>query len=307
MLRRLVPASAAAALLIAGVTGCSAQVSAADSCKPALSPGALSNAVTVLGEFGKAPEVSIPSDVSIKSTQRTVITEAEDRSVVADEQSLVSVNMAFYDSATGKQLYASPDFNNPGQPPEFLLIDKENPNPLSEAARCGAAGDRIVVAMAAKDSEMFAAQLGGAPGSAVVGVIDVVRTTPLSAQGRTLGLPNGFPAVVTNDEGQPGVVLPPREAPEGLTAATRIEGTGDEVKASDGVVGQVLTVGWDGTVKTNTWESGITQLGSEDQIAQSGFEFRKGLTGKKVGSQVVVIENEGGAAQVSVIDILGVN
>lgn len=71
--------------------------------------------------------------------------------------------------------------------------------------------------------------------------------------------------------------------------------------------GQVLTVGWDGTVKTNTWESGITQLGSEDQIAQSGFEFRKGLTGKKVGSQVVVIENEGGAAQVSVIDILGVN
>ena len=307
MLRRLVPATAVATLLIAGLTGCGAQQSQASDCLAPMSSGALSNNVTVLGEFGTAPEVSVPKDIEISETQRTIVSEAEDRSRVAEEGSLVSVNMAFFDAASGDQLYASPVFSGQGTSPEFLLVAKDTANPLSEGVRCAAAGDRVVLAIAPEEGAEIAAQLGGTADSAVVAVLDVVTTSPLAANGAVQGLPSGYPAVVTNDEGRPGIVLPPREAPEGISSASRIVGDGAKVTAENNVVGQVLSVGWDGEQRTNTWESGLVALGTEEQIAQSGFTFRGELTGKTVGSQVVIIDNSTGDPQVVVVDILGVS
>lgn len=306
MLRRLVPAAAAATLIVAGLTGCSAQQAASADCTATLAPGALSDNVKVLGTFGAVPEVSIPDDIEILTTQRTTVEAAEDRSTVADEESLVGVNMAFFDSASGEQLYASPAFSGQGDTPEFLMVDSEAPNPLSEAVRCAAAGDRVVLALSPEDSAQLATQLGGTPGSSMVGVLDVASANPMSVSGAARGLPSGYPAVVTNEEGQPGIVLPPREAPAGISSASRIEGDGEKVTAESNVIAQVLSVGWDGSIRTNTWDTGLTALGSEADIEQSGNTYRPELTGKTVGSQVIIVENQGGDAQVVVVDILGV-
>ncbi len=307
MLRRLVPATAVVTLLLAGLTGCGAQQAPSADCAPTLEPGALSDNVTVLGEFGDVPEVSIPEDIEILSSQRTIVDEAEDRSVVAGEDTLASVNMAFFDAASGEQLYASPAFASGDEAPEFLMVAKDMANPLSEAVRCAAPGDRVVLAMSPADSAQIAAQLGGTPDASVVGVIDLVEAAPLVAQGSARGLPSGYPAVVTNDEGRPGVVLPPREAPAGVSSAERIIGDGDEVSAQDDVVAQVLSVGWDGEQRLNTWDTGLVALGTEEQIEQSGYTFRGELTGKTVGSQVVIVENRDGDAQVVVVDIVGIS
>lgn len=307
MLRRLIPATAAVALLLAGATGCSAQRFAAD-CEPQFGPGALSDGVTVLGGFGEAPQISAPEQVDILTSQRTVVREAEERSGAADEGTLVGVNMAFFDSASGEQLYQSPGFADSGQAPEFLLISEESANPLSEAVRCTVPGDRVVLAMSPEESLQFGMQLGSPVSTPVVGVIDTVSTSPLAASGPVRGLPNGYPAVVTNDEGRPGIVLPPRPAPAGVQSAVRVAGSGDAVAAGDNVIAQVLSVGWDGAERTNTWNTGLMLLGTEDQIADSGFTYRGELTGKAVGSQVVIIDNEqGDDAQVVVVDIIGVN
>ncbi|MHA3683040.1 peptidylprolyl isomerase [Leucobacter sp. HY1908] len=306
MLRRVIPATAVSALLIAGITGCSAQQAAPD-CTPGMQPGALSDNVTVDGGFDAAPAMQVPGDITIETSQRTVIDEASDRSVVAGEQSLVGVNMAFFDSATGEQIYQSPAFGSAASP-EFLLVDEAQSNPLSESVRCLAAGDRAVLALGPAEGAQLSAQLGGSGQGSVVGIVDVQSVSPLAVQGKTQGLPNGYPAVVTNDEGRPGVVLPPREAPQGTTSAVRIAGTGAEVTADNNVIAQLLEVGWDGQERTNTWETGLMGLGNEEQIAQSGFTYRAALTGQQVGSQVVVIENlEEGTPRVLVIDILGVN
>ncbi|MFT4231408.1 MAG: peptidylprolyl isomerase [Leucobacter sp.] len=308
MLRRLVPATAAVVLLLAGATGCSAQQSAASDCESSLGPGALSDSVTVLGGFGEAPQISVPKQTDILSTQRTVVQSDGDRSGAADEGTLVGVNMAFFDSSTGDQLYESPGFTDEGGSPEFLLVSEENSNPLSEAIRCTAPGDRTVLALSPEDSTEFGMQLGSVVVSPVIGVFDTVTTSPLAAQGAARGLPDGYPAVVTNEDGRPGVVLPPSEAPAGTTSAVRIEGSGEKIAADDNVIAQVLSVGWDGEEETNTWDTGLTALGAEDQIDQSGFGFRTELTGKTVGSQVVVIENEeGDQPRVVVVDIVGVN
>ncbi|QZY51984.1 peptidylprolyl isomerase [Leucobacter tenebrionis] len=307
MLRRLVPATAAAALLLVGVTGCGAQQAAAADCEPALQPGALSDTVRVTGSFGEAPEVSVPDDIDALSSQRTVVERAGDRDRAVGDQALVGVNMAFFDAASGKPLYQSPAFADSAQSAEFLLVSQDAPNPLSDSLRCSAPGDRLVVALSPEDGAPFATQLGGDPNAALVGVIDVVSASPLAAQGAARGLPNGYPAVVTDHEGRPGIVLPPRNAPAGTSSAVRIEGDGAEVEADDSVIAQVLSVGWDGTVQTNSWNTGVMGLGNEEQIAQSGFTFRSELTGKKVGSQVVVVENESDSdAKVVVVDILGV-
>ncbi|MFV0433592.1 MAG: peptidylprolyl isomerase [Leucobacter sp.] len=291
MLRRLVPATAAAGLLIAGLTGCTAQHTTASDCTP-MQPGAVSENTRVSGEPGSVPTVVIPEKLSIGATQRTVLVEGDEDGRVAEEQSLVGATLALFDSVTGKQLYLS-------TAPETLLVSEESPNPLSEALRCSVPGDRVVVAVSPEEGESFAAQLGGAAGSSIVGVLDVDSVSPPYAQGRERGLPSGFPAVVTDANGQAGVVLPPREAPAGTTSAVRIEGDGREVAAENNVIGKVLLVNWDGEEEFN----GMTELGTEDQ----GVSFRAELTGKPIGSQVVVIENTEEGAKVAVVDILGAN
>lgn len=316
MLRRIVPATAAAALLLTGLTACSAQDQGpmqASDCVAQLKSGALSEGVEVLTDFGELPEVSIPEGVDITVSQRSFAEKAKDRSRVAGENTLVSANTAFYDATTNAMVGASPAFTGESDSPQFLLVSEQQANPLSEAVRCAAVGDRVVLAISPED----AAGIGAPEGGAIVAVIDVVAESPLQAKGKSKGLPNGFPAVVTDEEGRPGVVVPPGEAPEGTRSAARIVGDGAEVTATDNVVAQVTDVLWDPTVSSNaqklvssTWEeglSGIQFLGNEDQVAESGNTFRPELTGMTVGSQAVIIENTGGQGHVFIVDILAVN
>ena len=308
MLRRIVPATAAAVLLLAGVTGCSAQQAQAADCSTVLHPGALSDGTKVLGSFGEAPKISAPKGVDILMSQRTVVETGNPEGYVAGEQSLVGVNMAFFDAASGKTLYQSAGYTDSSQPSQPLLVSAQSANPLSESVRCTVPGDRVVLALSPQDSAQLASQLGAAPDAGVIGVIDVVSTGPTVSQGPARGLPSGFPAVVTNDEGRPGVVLPPQDAPDGTTSAVRIEGDGDDVGADDNVIAQVLAVGWDGTEQENTWNSGLKMLYTEADMQQSGISYRAELTGKPVGSQVVIVDHDSnGKARVVVVDILGVS
>jgi hypothetical protein len=310
MLRRIVPASAAMVLLLSGLTACSAEQDQASACVSQLKPGALSEGVKVENGFGELPQVTIPQGIEIEVSQRSFAEKAEDRSRLAGENTLVSMNLGLFDAASNEAVYASPTFTGQSDAPEFLLVSEEMSNPVSEAVRCAAVGDRVVLAITPED----AAQIGGSAGAAMVAVIDVVAATPTRAEGELRGLPNGFPAVVTNEDGQPGVVVPPGEAPEGTRSATRIEGAGAEVTAANNVIAQVTEVLWDPSLTdnsqklvTNTWNEGLKALGNEEQIAESGTTYRTELTGKTVGSQVVVVENTDGKARVIVVDILGVS
>lgn len=306
MLRRIAPATAVAVLLVSGLNACSTSQNSAADCEPLLQSGVLSDGVEVSGAFGEAPSVEIPQDVEISTTQRTIVNSGDESDAKpSGEETLVGVDMAFFDAATGDQLYEGAGYQ--GGAHEFVLVSAEQTNPLSEAVRCAVPGERIVLGLAPADATSISSQLGGTAGEALVGVIDVVSVSGLSAQGRVKALPAGFPAVVTNDEGRPGIVLPPNAAPAGLSSALRIKGDGPEVTAEQNVVAQVLEVNWDGTETNNTWTSGPTALGSEADVEASGVTFREALTGVPVGSQVVVIENIGTTARVLVVDVLGVS
>lgn len=304
MLRRLLPASAAAVLLLTGATGCAASSSAALDCEPAMSNGALTESVSVSGEFGEMPEVSVASDEGTEVTQRSVVIEAEDRSVVAEEDYLVGVNVAYFDAASGEFLQQEGDFEAEGAG-SYMVISEDTSTPVSESIRCAAPGDRIVTAVSEEDSQIFGMNFPGfTEGGSIVAVTDVVTVSPLAASGPIRALPSGFPGIATNDEGRPGVVMPPTAAPDELTSAARVVGEGEKVGAEQRIVLQLLIVNWAGDVVDNRWESGPVMVGGETEMAEAGMTFRGEMTGHTVGSQLVIIDPSGEETQVIVADIL---
>ncbi len=311
MLRRIVPAVFATAIVAVSLTACSSsdavEVSRGD-CAATLGAGAVTESVVLLGGYGEDPQISIPADTEITVSQRSIVdsSEAVPGTRVADEGSIVSVNYALYDQHTGEQLIQSDGFGG-GDTNEFFLI-AEGANPMSEALRCTVAGERVVLAMGPNDPVVLgiSQQLGGTEGAGIIAVFDVSAVSGQSVKGRASGLPNGFPAVVTDANGRPGVVLPPIDAPVGSTSAVRIAGDGATVKPESRVIVQELVVGWDGNIVSNTWgQSGPQMLAGEEEAAAGGMNFRAELTGKKAGSQVVITEG-GDNARVFVVDILAV-
>ncbi|MFF8817686.1 peptidylprolyl isomerase [Leucobacter sp. NPDC015123] len=311
MLRRIAPVVLTVAVSAAVLTGCSsadtAGVDRAD-CTPTLGAGALSDSVVVLGGFGTVPEVSIPADTTATVSQRSIVDSASAKAGAqpAGNNTIASVNFAFYDQGTGEKLFESAGFGGQNSTNEFFMVSDESMNPLTAAIECAVPGERVVLALSPEDALPLRQQIGGTPEAALVAVMDVEGVSDLQASGRTKGLPNGFPAVVTDENGVPGVVLPPRDAPVGIESGVRIAGSGEKVEAEGRLLVQMLAVSWDGSVLSNTWTAGGPQLlPGETESAAQGLAFREELTGKNVGSQVVVTEG-GDNARVMVIDILAV-
>lgn len=293
------------------LTGCSQQT-AADACTPTYGSGALSENVTVLGTFGTEPTVSIAEGFTYSSAQAHFVEKAEDRTQAITNPALVSINYMIVASGTNEVIAQSSTFAN-GQGNDVVAVAPGAQESVFPAGlECAAPGDRLVLTLSPE--EVFALT-GGASSeeqAAYAIVVDVHDVQPMSVEGRTQTLPAGFPGIVVNEYGQPGVVSTPNEAPTETRAATRIKGDGAVITDETYVVANVLQVSWDGWRATgnrqarepimNTFTSGPVDLGSTD-AAQ--YAVREALTGFTVGSQVVVImpDDQHGAV-VSVIDIL---
>lgn len=294
---------AAIALLATGsLTACS-QPATTNACEPTLESGALSKNVTVLGGFGTEPTISIPNDITVPSAQVTTIDAAEDRSGQITEPSVVSMNYALYESSSGGVLEQSEDFTS-GQGGDFIpVLDEPGQGSIPDGLLCAAPGDRLVVVFSPEESEMISGSIGAPADTSIIGVVDVHAVTPYNLPGRAKVLPTGFPGVVTNNEGRPGVVVAPGQAPSKTRVATRIEGPGASISEEDRVIANVLTVDWNGTPLSNTWDSTPTMLiNGEDG---NNHPVREHLNGQAVGSQVVVITPDAeGTTTVNVVDIL---
>lgn len=298
MRRRVLPVTAAAALVAsAALTGCSA-AQTAEACEPLLAPGALSDSVEVSGDSADSLQVSLSEGSEVLNAQRSIVRSVDEPGAVVSQGSIVGANLAYVDSSSGEILEAEPAFGS-GEGGRLFLADPAA-GTLIAGVVCAAVGDTVAVALSPEESAMM-----GVDGSLVL-LAEITSAAEPRATGKTRALPSGFPAVTTDETGRPGLVLPPQKAPSGVRSAPRIEGDGEKVTAEHTVIGQVLTVGWDGVKQKNTWEAGPESFGTEAEMEQSQASFRAELTGYPVGSQVVVIENGEAGSRVSVVDILAV-
>lgn len=300
MRRRIFPLATAAAVIAAALTGCSA-VDPADTCEALLAPGALSDSVRVSGDTADTLRVTIADGAEALSAQRSIIpSDAGDATSSGDliqAGSIFEANLAYVNATTGEVLQVSPGFGtDQGQ---LFLADPEV-DTIFAGAVCSSVGDTVVIAYSPEESNAM-----GVDGQLVV-LAEMTGVAAPRATGASRSLPSGFPAVTNDETGRPGLVLPPQQAPSTVKSALRIEGTGESVTDEHSVIGNVLTVGWDGKQIKNSWDEGPQGFGTTTDIEQSGMTFRAALTGYPVGSQVVVIEPGDGAPRVSVIDILAV-
>lgn len=298
-------ATACAALLGAGLlTGCSQTTTHESDCEAPFSSGALSKTVQVLGEFGTSPDVTFPDSVSYEGAQAYIAHRADNRSEEITERSIVTLNYKLIESSTGTVLDESDSFTD-GRGHDMVQVDPDAEQSVFPGGLlCAAPGDRVILTLSPEEAESFAGTIDSDEDEqlALIVVTDIHDVRPINNPGKAVNLPSGFPGVVTDDEGQPGIVTAPGAAPTTTRVAERIKGDGEEITAESTLVGNVLSVTWDGRLLENSYAEIPQFLGNAEN---TDTPVRAHLNGARVGSQVVVITpDEEGSAVISVVDIL---
>ncbi|MET8131122.1 MULTISPECIES: FKBP-type peptidyl-prolyl cis-trans isomerase [unclassified Streptomyces] len=135
------------------------------------------------------------------------------------------------------------------------------------------------------------AQAGIKGTDTLVFVVDIENTfnSKSSAKGKNAAQSDAkLPKVGTNTDGSaPKITVPKTDPPAALVANYVIEGDGDVVKADNSVLVQYEGVLWDtGKEFDSTYQRGqLTSFGLQ-QVVKG---WAQGLTGKKVGSRVLIV------------------
>ncbi|MBJ6638001.1 FKBP-type peptidyl-prolyl cis-trans isomerase [Streptomyces sp. DHE7-1] len=139
------------------------------------------------------------------------------------------------------------------------------------------------------------AQAGIKGTDTLVFVIDVINSfnSKSSAQGKEVPQDDpALPTVGTNTDGKAPEIKPAKQStpPKELASVYVLEGDGPEVKANQAVLCQFKGVVW-GTDKAfqQTYDSGRLSQFSLEQMQQVVKGLSQGLTGKKVGSRVLIV------------------
>ena len=147
-------------------------------------------------------------------------------------------------------------------------------------------------------------------------VADLISTSLAKANGKDQPAQDGFPAVVLDANGVPGVTVPKSKAPTELKVEVLKKGDGPVVKAGSSVTVHYTGVLWsDGTVFDSSWTRKSPATFSLNGVVPG---FAQALEGQTVGSQIVAVippelgygnQDKGtipsGSTLVFVIDILG--
>ncbi|MCJ1714812.1 FKBP-type peptidyl-prolyl cis-trans isomerase [Microbacterium sp. M1A1_1b] len=298
---RTIPALLVTIALAASLTACASNGagSTPSSCN---APGAASEAVTATGAFGKEPKVSIPTGLTTKGTQVSVVKQGTGRQI--GDGTPVLIEYTLVDGTTGKVAQTS-GYNGQVAP---ITAGSKNAGALGTALECARVGDRLAVALPQSALSSGAASTSNSKSeSAVVAVIDVEKAFDARATGTPQLAAEGMPAVVLAPDGAPGITVPSTAAPSGDQTHLLRKGSGSRLTAKDTAIVKYTAVSWgaDSTVAGSSWTDGTgaqTIPLAKGQIAEG---VRSALVGSRVGDQVLAIVHQQGAAYAYVIDVLG--
>lgn len=246
--------------------------------------GSASEAVTVTGEVGTAPEVSIEAPVSAETTERSIVIQGDGADVEPGAQAKIAI--AVYNGTTGEIIESLP--YSAEQPIPFPVDDAQFLPGIVRAVECTTVGSRIVAVTAAADSfaPEAAAELGLAEGDATVFIVDVLGITADRATGADQPVEEGFPTVELAEDGQPTVTIPDAEAPAELQIATLKKGDGAEVQEGDTVTVHYQGTVWaSGEIFDESWGAAPVPFPTTGVVPG----FSKALVGQTVGSQVIAV------------------
>ncbi len=275
------------------------------------------------GAVGSPPTVDFPTPLRSDAVQSAVIETGDGEQIAAGQ--IVDFQVTLFDGVSGG-LVAQSSYDDQQAP--LRRVAGPGTDPLGESLQCAIVGSRIAVVGAAQEvfgADMLNPSLGVGNADPVVVIFDV-QTAYL---GRATGVPqlgaSGIPAVVTSPDGIPGVTIPTEPPPSELRAHTLVLGAGDVIAEGDRAVLHYTGLLWrEKTIFDSSWDRGapvtFTIASFDDNPNGVVPGLAEGLTGKTIGSQVIVVippelgypEGQSpatipaGSTIVFVVDILGV-
>lgn len=288
--------------LLLSLAACSGSPAGPD-CSAMPASGDSSNAVSVTGDIGaKSVTATFPSPLVANETEATVLV-TDDEGTPAGPGGTVDVVYSIFDGDTGTEV---------GQAKSGLVALSESlPEGLRNTLGCTGPGERVAVVL----PNDIGTQIDPDATGSVVMVFDVVTAYPQAANGSDQPAASGFPSVVHDENGRPGVLIA-GEAPTEAKSTLLKKGDGPVVAEGDALLVQRMDVSY--TTKkvdtaNSTWETGTPQLwlASDDTTKTQGSkqppQIAQYLIGQTIGSEVlVVVPDSSGSATAYVIDLLGI-
>ncbi len=247
---------------------------AADLCAAAAPSGAISDGVSVSGDFGAVPTVDFtkPIDVSSLTIQRTVDIEGDGAPIAAGD--FVQYAATIVNGTTGAVL------SQAGYKPGEILPEQISPQSLGQIFGCAKVGSRLTIATATKDETT----------PSVVYVIDVLGVTPTAAWGEKQDAVAGLPTVTLDDDGTPHIKIDTAAAPPTTTQVETLKkGDGVTVASGDSVLIQFRGARWSTGELFDGGDTWATKTPYSSQTTKFVAGFTKALEGQTVGSQVLVV------------------
>jgi peptidylprolyl isomerase len=271
-------------------------VTACGSANPAPPASSVSSdiaAVSVKGDAGAKPSVSLPTPFSVSETKRVVLTKGTGPVVTAGER--VTVDYVGLNGTDGKEFDSS--FAQPGQAakksPAFTLQKDESLPGLIKGIVGSTVGSRLLLAIPPSDAYGTTGvnSAGIGPTDTIVIVLDVKSAK--SVLGRATGTPvapkAGLPTVALASNGKPTITLPAGNPPAQLVVQPLITGSGDKVTKGQQITVQYTGVIWPGGRQfDSSWDNGkpaTFAIGQGQLIAA----WDEGLVGQPVGSQLLLV------------------
>ncbi|BDI22366.1 FKBP-type peptidyl-prolyl cis-trans isomerase [Herbiconiux sp. L3-i23] len=285
--------------LVAALAGCSgdapepaasSDAASVDVC--ATPSGDASEAISVTGDFGAAPEVEFDAGLEGDETERTVVIEGDGDTLEAGGQARVAFTL--FNAATGDEIdqYGYAD----GETQAVFAADTTQfIAGIAKTLGCVNEGSRVASYIPAAEGfgEAGSEDFGVGAGEGLVAVIDVldivptVDSVPQAADGEDQPATEGFPTVTLADDGEPTVDVDGVATPTELQVAVLKKGDGEVVPDDAQVIVQykgVLLA--DGTEFDSSWSRG-----EPAQFALSGVVpgFAQAIAGQTIGSQVIAV------------------
>lgn len=271
-------------------TGASPSATASSAPPPKIVEGPLP-AVTAGTKFGEKPTIAKgPGDPSKNLAVKTLIT-GSGRTVA--ENDFIQANYLGQIWSTAKVFDNSYDRKRP-------LVIQLAQGGIIDGWRYGLAGKKTGsrVQIAVPPTWGYGtegnAQAGIKGTDTLVFVIDLIDSFNSKSSAKGTPVPQNdaaLPKVATNTDGQvPKVTVPKADPPKKLVSEYVLEGDGPELKSDQTVLCQFQGLVWDGG-KTfqRTYGSGRLSQFSLEQMQQAVKGLAQGLTGKKVGSRVLIV------------------
>jgi len=279
-------AGLAVSLTACSTTGTPEAEETTAACTPTAS-GAVSDAITVTGDFGTKPTVEVSSPVSAEETQRTVAIEGDgDQAVEGD---IVNVEFSLYSAETGAELSATEYADAPTQ---FEIDETKFLAGIAKTLDCSTVGSRLVGVIPPADSwgETGSTELGVAATDSIVFVADVISVEPPIADkawGEDQEPVEGFPVVELAEDGTPTLTIPKTDPPTELGIEVLKKGDGEVVADGATVTVHYIGVNWtSGETFDSSWARGEPAAFATTGVIEG---FGTGLVGQTVGSQVVIV------------------